>query len=263
MSEPLLTERVGDVVTWTLNRPDTRNAISELDMIDGFETAIRAANADKTVRAVIVTGAGTAFSSGGNIKHMRDRAGMFGGTAEEIRDGYRDGIQRIPRAFYSLEVPAIAAVNGPAIGAGCDLTLMCDIRIASTNAVFAESFSKVGLVPGDGGAWLLPRAIGMSRASEMAFTGDPIDAATAQRWGLVSQIVEPDELMGAARRLAGRIAANPSQVLRMTKKLLREGQEQSLEALLELSAAMQSIAHQSEDHHDAVAAMLAKTGKRL
>lgn len=263
MSEPLLTERVGDVVTWTLNRPDTRNAISELDMIDGFETAIRAANADKTVRAVIVTGAGTAFSSGGNIKHMRDRAGMFGGTAEEIRDGYRDGIQRIPRAFHSLEVPAIAAVNGPAIGAGCDLTLMCDIRIASTNAVFAESFSKVGLVPGDGGAWLLPRAIGMSRASEMAFTGDPIDAATAQRWGLVSQIVEPDELMGAARRLAGRIAANPSQVLRMTKKLLREGQEQSLEALLELSAAMQSIAHQSEDHHDAVAAMLAKTGKRL
>jgi enoyl-CoA hydratase/carnithine racemase len=153
-------------------------------------------------------------------------------------------------------VPTIAAVNGPAIGAGCDLSLMCDLRIASTAAVFAESFVKVGLIPGDGGAWLLPRAIGNARAAEMAFTGEPIDAAKALDWGLVSQLTEPEELLSAAHALAARVAANPPQVLRMTKKLLREGQHQSLESLLELSAAMQSIAHHTRDHHEAVAAML-------
>ena len=120
---------------------------------------------------VILTGAGSAFSSGGNVKHMRDKTGMFGGSPAQLRNGYRRGIQRIPLAMMALEVPAIAAVNGPAIGAGCDLTCMCDMRIASERAVFAESFVKVGIIPGDGGAWLLPRAVGMARASEMAFTG--------------------------------------------------------------------------------------------
>jgi enoyl-CoA hydratase/carnithine racemase len=257
MTEPVvLRERDGAVETWTLNRPDTRNAISDDDMIDAIEQYVADANADAAVRAVIVTGAGSAFSSGGNVKHMRDREGMFGGTPAEIRQGYRHGIQRIPRAMARLEVPAIAAVNGPAIGAGCDLTLMCDIRIASDTAVFAESFVKVGLIPGDGGAWLLPRAIGMSRASEMAFTGDSIDAATALAWGLVSRVVSPDELLPEAGRLAARIAANPPHVLRMTKSLLREGQHQDLDAVLELSATMQSIAHHTRDHHEAVAAML-------
>jgi enoyl-CoA hydratase/carnithine racemase len=189
---------------------------------------------------------------------MRDRDGMFAGSPAEIRTGYLHGVQRIPRAMAALEVPAIAAVNGPAVGAGCDLTLMCDIRIASERAVFAESFVKVGLIPGDGGAWFLPRAIGLSRASEMAFTGEPIDAATALDWGLVSRVVAPDELLPAAHDLARRIAANPPHVLRMTKSLIRQGQHQSLDALLELSAAMQAVAHHTSDHHEAVDAMLAK-----
>ncbi|GAA3173253.1 hypothetical protein GCM10020255_063140 [Rhodococcus baikonurensis] len=156
MSDAVLISRTGDVVTWTLNRPDTRNAISEIDMIEALEDAVTAVNRDQSVRAVILTGAGSAFSSGGNVKHMRDKEGMFGGAPGEIRQGYRHGIQRIPLALYTCEVPTIAAVNGPAIGAGCDLSLMCDLRIASTAAVFAESFVKVGLIPGDGGAWLLP-----------------------------------------------------------------------------------------------------------
>jgi enoyl-CoA hydratase/carnithine racemase len=252
----VLRERDVAVETWTLNRPDTRNAISDDEVIDAIEQFVADANADQAVRVVIITGAGSAFSSGGNVKHMRDREGMFGGTAAEIRQGYRHGIQRIPRAMARLEVPAIAAVNGPAIGAGCDLTLMCDIRIAADTAVFAESFVKVGLVPGDGGAWLLPRAIGMSRASEMAFTGDPIDAATALAWGLVSRVVSGEELLPAARALAARIAVNPPHPLRMTKSLLRDGQHQSLDAVLEVSAAMQSIAHHTHDHHEAVTAML-------
>ncbi|MBV6760918.1 crotonase/enoyl-CoA hydratase family protein [Rhodococcus opacus] len=256
MTDAVLITREGDIVTWTLNRPEARNPISEPDVIEALENAVADVNNDPSVRAAIVTGAGSAFSSGGNVKHMRDRAGMFGGSPADLRQGYRHGIQRIPLALYHCEVPTIAAVNGPAIGAGCDLTLMCDMRIASTAAVFAESFVKVGLVPGDGGAWFLPQAVGMARASEMAFTGDAIDAAKALEWGLVSQVVEPGELLDAARALADRVAVNPPQVLRMTKKLLREGRHQSLESLLELSAAMQSLAHHTADHHEAVGAML-------
>ena len=256
MTDTLLIDRRGDVVVWTLNNPEARNPISEGDTIDALEDAVAAANRDPSIRVAILTGAGSAFSSGGNVKHMRDKKGMFGGSPAELRQGYRHGIQRIPKALYHCEIPTIAAVNGAAIGAGCDLALMCDLRIASTTAKFAESFVKVGIIPGDGGAWLLPRAVGMARASEMAFTGEAIDAATALDWGLVSQVVEPENLLTAAHALADRVAVNPPQVLRMTKKLLREGQHQSLESLLELSAAYQAIAHTTADHTEAVNAML-------
>jgi enoyl-CoA hydratase/carnithine racemase len=258
MTTPLLVERDAAIVTLTLNRPQTRNPISEPDMIEALEAAIAGINADRTVRAVILTGAGSAFSSGGNVKHMRDRSGMFAGSPDQLRDGYRYGIQRIPRALWHIEVPTIAAVNGPAIGAGCDLACLCDIRIASEQALFAESFIKVGIIPGDGGAWLLPRVVGLSRACEMAFTGDAIDAATALAWGLVSQVIAPDELMPAAQRIAARIAANPPGMLRMTKKLIREGMHSTLENTLELSAAMQAIAHHTRDHAEAVSALLQK-----
>lgn len=258
MSEPLLYEQDGAIVTLTLNRPETRNPISDPDMIAAIEDACARINRDGSVRVLILTGAGSAFSSGGNVKHMRDREGMFGGTPAAIRDGYRNGIQRIPLALWNVEVPAIAAVNGPAIGAGCDLACMCDLRIAAENARFAESFVKVGIIPGDGGAWLLPRAVGLSRACEMAFTGEPIDAQTALDWGLVSRVVPADQLLSAARELAERIAVNPPQVLRMTKKLIREGMQQSLPSLLELSAALQALAHHTEDHQEAVSAMLEK-----
>ncbi|ALG83318.1 crotonase/enoyl-CoA hydratase family protein [Gordonia phthalatica] len=255
-TSPLLIERDGHVVTWTLNTPETRNPISEPDMVEAIENAVADVAADPTVRVAILTGAGSAFSSGGNVKHMRDKTGMFGGTPAELRQGYRHGIQRITRAVYHCEIPIVAAVNGPAIGAGCDLSLMCDLRVASTNARFAESFVKVGIIPGDGGAWLLPRIVGAARAAEMALTGDAISAATALDWGLVSSVHEPDELLAAARALADRVAVNPPQVIRMTKRLLRESQHQTLESALEFAAAMQSIAHQTNDHLEAVNAML-------
>lgn len=258
MTSPLLIDLQDGVCILTLNRPETRNPISDSDTIAALEDAVLMINRDHAIRAVVLTGAGSAFSSGGNVKHMQDREGMFGGTPAQLREGYRNGIQRIPRALYHCEVPTIAAVNGPAIGAGCDLALMCDLRIASDNARFSESFVKVGIIPGDGGAWLLPRAIGLSRACEMAFTGDAIDAATALAWGLVSHVVAPDQLMDAALALARRITVNPPDVLRMTKKLLREGQHSSLESLLELSAAMQALAHHTRDHQEAVDAMLAR-----
>ncbi|OZF56697.1 crotonase/enoyl-CoA hydratase family protein [Rhodococcus sp. 14-2470-1a] len=263
MTELLLTERRGDAVVWTLNNPESRNPISDIETVEAIEDAVSDVNRDPSVRVAILTGAGSAFSSGGNVKHMRDKEGMFGGSPAELRQGYRHGIQRIPKALYHCEIPTIAAVNGAAIGAGCDLALMCDLRIASTTATFAESFVKVGIIPGDGGAWLLPRAIGMARASEMAFTGEAIGAATALEWGLVSQVVEPGDLLGAAHALADRVAANPPQVLRMTKKLLREGQHQSLESLLELSAAYQAVAHTTADHAEAVDAMLSRRDPRF
>lgn len=258
MTDQVLYQQEDTVVTITLNQPDTRNALTDASLVDAFVAACQRAERDRTVRAVIVTGAGPAFSSGGNIKHMRDRVGTFAGDAATVRDNYRRGIQRIPLALFDLEVPTIAAVNGPAYGAGCDLTLMCDIRIASTEAVFAENFVKVGIIPGDGGAWLLPRAVGLSRAAEMAFTGDPIDAETAERWGLVSRVVSPEALMTAAGDLARRIAANPPQALRMTKRLMREGLHLRLDSLLELSAAYQGAVHQTRDHAEAVSALLEK-----
>ncbi|MGH8760205.1 MAG: crotonase/enoyl-CoA hydratase family protein, partial [Burkholderiales bacterium] len=212
------------------------------------------AQGDTNVRAIVLTGAGPAFSSGGNIKHMRDDVGTFAGGSGHIRENYRRGIQRIPRAFHELDVPCIAAVNGPAYGAGCDLTLMCDIRIAAQSAVFAESFAKVGIIPGDGGAWLLPRVVGLARACEMIFTGLPIDAQCAKDWGLVSRVVPDAELMDNARALARAIASNPPDVLRMSKRLVREGQRMDLPSLLEMSAAFQGIAHRTADHREALAA---------
>ena len=176
----------------------------------------------------------------------------------QIRQEYRTGIQRLPLALFNLEVPVIAAVNGAAVGAGLDLACMCDVRIASDKAKFAESFVKLGIIPGDGGAWLLTRLVGLSRAAEMAFTGDAIDARQAEQWGLVSRVVAPEELMQAAQTLAERIAANPGHAVRLAKRLLRESLHTRLDTLLELAAAYQALSHQTPDHREAVAAFLEK-----
>ncbi|WP_421955035.1 crotonase/enoyl-CoA hydratase family protein [Polaromonas sp.] len=255
---PILLERHGHVAILTINRPGTRNALSGEDMFAAFESRFAELNADQGIRAAILTGSGTAFCSGGNVAEMRDKTGMFGGGPEEITEGYRLGIQRIPRAFQALEVPIIAAVNGPAMGAGCDLASMCDIRIASSSARFAESFVKLGIIPGDGGCWLLPRVVGQSRAAELALTGDTISAEEALRIGLVSRVVAPEELMPAALELAGRIAANPPQVLRWTKQLLRQAQAQTLDQALTGAGRVQGLAHQTADHHEAVNAFFEK-----
>lgn len=258
MEKFLLIEREGAVVTATLNRPQERNAISESGHIAEIEGFCSAVAHDSTIRAVVLTGAGTAFCAGGNVKSMRDRKGMFAGSPLDLRNKYRAGIQRIPLALYELEVPVVAAINGPAIGAGLDLACMCDIRIAAEGAIFAESFVKLGIVPGDGGAWLLPRVIGMARASLMTLTGEAIDAAKALEYGLVSDVVPADRLLAAAKDIAARIAANPGHATRLAKRLLREGQDMKLGPLLEMSAAYQALAHHTADHEEAVAAFLEK-----
>jgi enoyl-CoA hydratase/carnithine racemase len=251
-------EREGDVVLLTLNAPEKRNAISTFEECDAIVDACRRVNLDRTVRCVVLTGAGTAFCAGGDLKAMRDRRGIMEGSHADLRENYRRGVQRMAQALYGCDAPTVAAVNGPAIGLGLDVACMCDIRIASEKATFAESFIKVGIVPGDGGAWLLPRVVGMSTALEMSFTGETMDAQAALGVRLVSRVVPEGELMGAARDLARRIAANPPDALRMTKRLLREGQHTRLSSLLELSAAYQALAHSTEDHKEAVNAMLEK-----
>lgn len=257
-ADAVLTSRRGHVETWTLNRPDQRNPISDPDVVDALVANVDRVNADPQVRAVVLTGAGPAFSAGGNVKDMAARRPPFDGPPATLRERYRQGIQRIPRAMYACDVPVVAAVNGPAIGAGCDLACMCDLRVASTDAVFAESFVRIGLVPGDGGAWLLQRLVGPARAAEMTLTGDPVDAATALEWGLVSRVVEPDALLPEAHALAERIAANPPQTVRLAKKLLREAAHQGLESVLELSAAYQAISQRTADHDEALAGLLEK-----
>jgi enoyl-CoA hydratase/carnithine racemase len=258
MSPFLQIERDGGIVTVRMNHPETRNALTSPEQIQEFVDLCANLRRDRTARVMVLTGNGTAFCAGGNVKDMRERAGIFAGSPYELRDTYRDGIQRIPLALYELDIPVIAAVNGPAIGAGLDLACMCDIRLAASSAVFAESFVRLGIVPGDGGAWLLPRIIGIPKASLMAFTGDAIDAAKALEWGLVEQVCTHESLQAEAHSIARHIASNPGHALRLCKRLLREGQHMRLDSLLELSAAYQSLAHHTEDHHEAVAAFLDK-----
>ena len=256
--ETILVEAAPSFAYVTLNRPEQRNAISETAHSEEIRDFCRAMTLDRSVRAIVLTGEGKAFCAGGNVKHMRDREGLFAGLPFNQREAYRTGIQLIPTALYELEVPVVAAVNGPAIGAGLDLACMCDIRIAAEGAIFAESFVKLGIVPGDGGAWLLPRAIGMARATQMTLTGETIDAARALEYGLVSEVVAPERLLERAQEIAGAIAANPGHATRMAKRLLREGQDMKLGPLLELSAAYQALAHHTADHHEAVEAFLDK-----
>jgi len=247
-------EQSGRIVTLTMDAAETRNALTGNSAPQEFVDACARIAADMSVRCVVVTGAGPVFSSGGNLKHMQS---LFDAPPSALRHWYRQGIQRLATALYNLEVPTIAAVNGAAIGAGCDLACMCDIRIAADGARFAESFITLGLVPGDGGAWFLPQIVGAAFAAEMSFTGDPIDAQTALRHGLVSRVVPDGELLAHAHALAGRIARHPGTALRLTKRLLREGRHASLDTLLDLSASYQAFAHATPDHRAAVAALFA------
>ena len=251
-------ERRAHVEIWTLDRPDRLNALPDLEDGDAFAAACEAVNADQSVRCVILTGAGRAFSAGGDLKAMKDRRDMFAGSGPEIRDRYRRVVHRIVRALYGLEVPLIAAVNGPAMGLGCDIAGLADIRIASDTASFGVPFLKLGILPGDGGAWLMPRNIGYARAAEMLFTARVLDAPTALEWGLVSRVVAPDRLMDEAMAIADEVSARAPQALRMTKALLRQGRDATFDQILEMTASMQALAHLTDDHLEGVTAALEK-----
>jgi enoyl-CoA hydratase/carnithine racemase len=246
------------VATLTFNQPATRNAISDEGMIDEIVSVLSLIPARQDISVLIVTGAGEAFSSGGNVKKMQAKDGIFAGSAMDIQQSYRLGIQRIPLALYELEVPVIAAVNGAAVGAGFDVAMMCDLRLASTTARFGETFLNLGIIPGDGGAWFLPRALGHQRAAELTFTGRLVDADEALRLGIVLEVLPPADLMARVQELAAQIAAKPPQALRLGKRLLRAGQAMDLKHFLDYSAGLQAACHGTADHAEALTAFFEK-----
>ncbi len=248
------------IATLTLNRPEARNAWSQ-EMIDGTHAALDAAARDPEVKVLIVTGAGKAFCAGGDLRAMRDREGMFAGDTVELRGRYADGLQNITRHFERFDKPTIAAVNGAAIGAGLDLALMCDLRVASSRAKFGSTFAAVGLIPGDGGAYLLTRVVGFPRAVELILTARVIDAARAEAIDLVHEVVPPEEVTSRANEIASEIARLPAPAVRMAKVALRKTYNRDMEVALELTAALQGLVQHTEAHEQAVLGMLAKIGK--
>ncbi|MCE2475056.1 MAG: enoyl-CoA hydratase/isomerase family protein [Alphaproteobacteria bacterium] len=240
------------------DRHDVRNALTGTKILEDLLAVTAWINRSRAVSVLVLTGNGSAFSAGGNVKDMRDRSGDFDGPVQDIEHAYRHGIQRMPRAISNLDIPVIAAVNGPAIGAGCDLACMCDIRIGGDSARFAESFVNLGIIPGDGGAWFLPRVVGMQRAAEMTFTGRTVGAEEALAVGLLLEVVPDDELRHRALELAATIASKPPITLRYAKRLMRMAQSMPLDQFLDTCAVYQGVAHQTDDHHEALAAFFGK-----
>ncbi len=246
------------VATLTFNRHDVRNALTGTQLIEDICCVADWVNKAQDVSVLVMTGEGSAFSAGGNIKDMAERGGDFAGDVAEVENRYRRGIQRIPLSLQQVEVPMIAAVNGAAVGAGFDLCTMADIRIASRKAKFGETFLNLGIIPGDGGAWFLQRLIGYQRAAELTLTGRMIDAEEAQEYGIVLDVVEPDDLMSHTLNLATRIASQPPKATRLTKRLLKISQRMELKDFLDLSACFQGMCHNEEEHLEAVNRMLSQ-----
>lgn len=255
--EDLLVEKKNESVWITLNRPDASNAYST-GMVNALVEVLRHADLDNSVRVLVLTGAGKNFCAGGDIKAMRGKTGMFSGESNQLRETYQSGIQQIPLTISQLKTPIIAMVNGAAVGAGCDLAAMCDLRVASTEATFAETFAKVGLVPGDGGAFFLTRLIGLAKAMEMFLTCKTLTAQEALEIGLVNKVVLPTELKIKTEDLVNQLSSLPPIALQMTKKAVYHGYQSDLNSHLELMAAYQGITQRSSDHFKALDGLIEK-----
>jgi enoyl-CoA hydratase/carnithine racemase len=248
----------GRVATLTLNRDDVRNELTGSKLVDDVVATVDWINANEEISALVLTGGGRAFSSGGNVKHMRDRSGAFAGDVYHQQNYYRNGVQRSAPALDRLEVPSIAAINGAAIGAGLDLSMMCDIRIASADAILGETFVNLGLIPGDGGLWFLTRIVGCQRAAELAFSGRVIKAEEAKELGLVLEVAPHELLLGRAQEMARHFASKPPRAVRMTKRLLKSAGRLGLGDFLDHCANFQGMAQRSDDHIEAISAFLDK-----
>ena len=246
--------REAAVLTLTLNRPEVLNAF-DLALHRAFAAGLKEAR-DPEVRAVVVTGAGRGFCVGQDLNEFREHASDVG---SHLRANYHPSI----RAIRSLEKPVIAAVNGPAAGAGLSLACACDIRIASDAASFAPAFIGIGLVPDSGGSYFLVRLLGVARAFEWMTSNRKLPAAEALDWGLISEVVPAEELVARAQELATRYAAAPTRGIGMTKRLFDHAETASLEEQLELEAQLQSAATKTADFAEGVAAFLEKRPPRF
>lgn len=252
------TSRSGSVLRISLSDPDTRNAITGEEMLDGLLDALDDAEKDPEIAVVVLTAKGPAFSSGGNVKDMAAREGLFAGSPADMTETYRDTIQQLTRFMATTDLVTIAAVNGPAVGAGFDLVLGCDLRYGSRNARFAHTFIEMGIIPGDGGAWLLPRVVGWQRATELALTARFITSAEAESYGVLLEVVPEDKLEARVMEVADTIASKPRPAVVMAKRLLRQARSMDLDGFLEFSAALQAIAHSTPEHETAVAQYVQK-----
>lgn len=249
--ETILVKKEKSVATITLNRPEAMNALSPV-MGGEIEKAIQEIARDEEVRAVVITGAGRAFSAGGDLKTMQKKM-----TAKEALVRI-DRITGFVKAMLDLPKPIIAAVNGHAVGAGCNIALACDIVIASEKAVFSESFARVGLMPDCGGIFLLPRQVGLNRAKELVFTAKTITAQEAEKIGLVNRVVPAEALEGESRKLAEELASMPTLAIGAAKRLLNQTFESSFLALLQGENNAQTVLRQTEDHEEGVQAFVGK-----
>ena len=258
-SSPLIVENdaATGIATITLNRPEQRDALSH-DLLEALAGAVDDVASDDTVRAVILTGAGAAFCSGADTDELvgGSKTGPHTpgpGGPEALRRGFKLSHDVIS-GIFNMEKPVIAAIRGPAVGAGLDLACACDIRIATPDARFSAAYVKVGLFPGYGGVWFYPRLFGIGKAAEMMFTGDFLSAEDALAAGFLSRIVPGETLMDEAKALAERIAAGPPIAIRLAKTMMRRGLDVSLETSLAMSAAAESITLSSADHLEGMAA---------
>ncbi len=250
MAETLLTETSDGVRVITLNRPDVLNAINAR-LGEELHDALRDAEGAADVRCLLLTGAGRGFCTGADL---RDHAPGETSLGDLLRARYN----RIVLRLRTMEKPVIAAINGVAAGAGCNLALAADLRIASDRASFIEVFTRVGLIPDSGGTWLLPRLVGAGRALELMFFAEPVAAAAAERIGLVNRVVPHDDLMARALEWAGTLAKGPTRAYGLIKRGVDHNLAVDLKAGLEYEAFLQEIAGGTEDHREGVAAFLAK-----
>ena len=241
---------VGDdgIARIVLDRPDRLNAFT-FDMIDAWNEALRACRTDDRVRVITITGAGTAFCSGGDIVEMQDRLSQ---TPAQRKAELYERIERIPLALEDLDKPVIAALNGAAAGAGLDLALMCDIRLAARSAKFGETYTKVGLVPGAGGAWFLPRLVGPAKALELFLTADFITAEEAREIGMVNQVHDDADLAEACETMARKIADAPRESVRMIKRAVHCAMRTDLRTHLDMISSHYAVVTAGDDHKEAV-----------
>ncbi len=252
-TEHILFEVVDSVATITLNRPDAKNAFSP-EMIESWHRYLVYAKDDDNIRVIVVTGKGDTFCSGGDIRDMAE--GKM--RSWDMKRFLWDGVHRIIFALEDLDKPVIAAVNGAAMGAGLDMALMCDLRIASDRARMAESYISLGLIPGDGGAYFLQRVISLPKALELLFTGDVLSADEASRLGIINKVVPHEHLMEETMKIAVKIAAKPPLAVRMMKRAVYQAQTSTLRSHLDYISSQLSLLSETDDHIEAAKAFVEK-----
>ena len=258
--EEILFQKENGVATITLNCPERKNAFS-MSMIDQWIKALQEWRIDPEVKVIVVTGAGDAFCSGVNFDPS---SGGTDQTAYDHKSTLWDRIHRIPLTLEDIDKPVIAALNGVAVGAGLDMALMCDIRFAAESARFSEGYVKVGFVPGDGGAYFLPRLVGVAKALELLWTGDFIQAPEAERIGLVNRVFPDGRLMEETYQFARRLAEGPTKVIQLIKRATYQSSRVDLRTALDLISSHMGVIRTTQDSQDALRASMLrlKGGKK-